>query len=49
MVGFRAPPELTAAIDAAAEAAKDNPSRAEMIRRIVTAWLQRRGHLPKGK
>lgn len=47
MVGFRAPTELTSALDRAAEAEGDGPSRSEMIRRIVTSWLTKRGYLKK--
>src|SRR5688572_27427573 len=44
-VGFRSPAEITAAIDAAASAEPDAPSRSEMIRRIVTDWLGTKGLL----
>lgn len=47
MIGLRAAPELTSALDAAAAAEKDTPSRSEMIRRIVTKWLRGKGYLPK--
>lgn len=46
MLTFRSPPDLTAAIEAAAGDADGLPSRSEMIRRIVTDWLQKRGYLP---
>lgn len=46
MVGFRAEPALTDALDAAARAEPDTPSRSEFIRRIVTAYLREKGHLP---
>ncbi len=45
---FRAPPELAAAVERAARSEGDNPSRSEMIRRIVTGWLRERGHLRDG-
>jgi hypothetical protein len=45
MVGFRAEKTLIFAIDAAVAAEGDQPSRAEMIRRIVVAWLSERGYL----
>lgn len=43
MVGFRSPAELTVALDAAAQAQDGQPSRSELIRRIVTDWLRERG------
>lgn len=39
------PPEMTAALDAAAAAEPDKPSRSELIRRIVTEWLKAKGML----
>ncbi|HMO28595.1 MAG TPA: ribbon-helix-helix protein, CopG family [Enterovirga sp.] len=39
------PPEMTAALDAAAAAEDDKPSRSELIRRIVTEWLKAKGML----
>ncbi len=45
MLSFRSPPDITAAIDAAAAKAEGGPSRSEMIRRIVTDWLSERGFL----
>jgi metal-responsive CopG/Arc/MetJ family transcriptional regulator len=36
------------AIERAAKAEHDAPSRSEMIRRIVTEWLTERGHLGEG-
>jgi len=36
------------AIERAAKAEPDAPSRSEMIRRIVTEWLRERGHLGEG-
>jgi hypothetical protein len=47
MLGFRADAELTAAIDAAAAAEPDRPSRAEMIRRAITAWLRENGYIAR--
>ncbi|MFN3686748.1 ribbon-helix-helix protein, CopG family [Salinarimonas sp.] len=44
-LSFRSPPEVTEAIERAAKAQTDTPSRSEMIRRIVTEWLRERGHL----
>lgn len=35
------------ALDAAARAEPDTPSRSEFIRRIVTAYLREKGHLPR--
>ena len=46
MLSFRSPPEITAAIEAAAAANPDTPTRSEMIRRIVVEWLRERGYLP---
>ena len=45
MVALRMPPEVVTAIQAAAEADAEHPSRSELIRRIVIAWLRERGHL----
>lgn len=45
MIGLRVPSDFTAALDAAAAAQKDAPSRSELIRRIVTDWLKRREFL----
>jgi metal-responsive CopG/Arc/MetJ family transcriptional regulator len=45
MVGFRAPPDLTKALDKASAAQEDQPSRSEMIRRIVTEHLKAKGYL----
>lgn len=45
MVGFRAGDEIIGALDAAARAEPDEPSRLEMIRRIVTAYLRERGFM----
>lgn len=45
MVGFRAGDEITSALDAAARAEPDEPSRSEMIRRIVSAYLRERGFM----
>lgn len=36
-------PDLTAALDAAAAADPDKPSRSELIRRIVVEWLKAKG------
>ena len=47
MIGFRAPPNLRAAIETAATAEDDKPSRSELIRRIVSGWLREHGYLPK--
>ncbi|WP_363316290.1 CopG family transcriptional regulator [Chelatococcus sp.] len=41
---IRLSPELRAAIDKACSAEADNPSRSEMIRRIVSDWLQKNGY-----
>ncbi|WP_110375626.1 ribbon-helix-helix protein, CopG family [Chelatococcus asaccharovorans] len=45
MIGLRSSPDFTAAIDKAAAAESDNPSRSEMIRRIVAEWLRQKGFL----
>lgn len=45
LVGFRAPPELTEAIDAYAAQEPDKPARSEAIRRIVRDWLVQRGFI----
>ena len=45
MLTFRAPRSIGSAIDVAAAAEADQPSRSEMIRRIVTAWPRARGML----
>jgi hypothetical protein len=45
MVGFRAEKHLIAAIEAAAAAQADRPSKAEMIRRIVVGWLREHGYM----
>lgn len=45
LVATRMPPEMTAALDAAAAAEPDKPSRSELIRRIVTEWLKAKGML----
>jgi hypothetical protein len=45
MVGFRAEKHLIAAIEAAAAAQADRPSKAEMIRRIVVGWLREHGYV----
>ena len=45
MIGFRADPELMAALDEAAEVEGDKPGRSELLRRIVSDWLRMRGHL----
>lgn len=47
-LSFRSPPAVTQAIERAAKAEADQPSRSEMIRRIVTEWLKERGHLGEG-
>jgi hypothetical protein len=47
MVGFRAPPELTTAIDKALAKDTEHRSRSGLIRRIVTDWLRERGYLPR--
>ncbi|MBX3537684.1 MAG: ribbon-helix-helix protein, CopG family [Chelatococcus sp.] len=44
MSAIRLSPELRAAIDKACSAEADNPSRSEMIRRIVSDWLQKNGY-----
>ncbi|MGJ3264662.1 MAG: hypothetical protein ACFE0R_15650 [Salinarimonas sp.] len=44
-LSFRSPPAVTRALGRAAKAVTDAPSRSEMIRRIVTQWLEERGHL----
>ena len=46
MVGFRAPAEMMAAINAAMAAEPHGRSRSELIRNVVTAWLRERGYLP---
>ncbi|MFN3687351.1 ribbon-helix-helix protein, CopG family [Salinarimonas sp.] len=43
MLTFRAPPEIVAALEEAARRAPDRPNRSEMIRRIVTEWLEGEG------
>ncbi len=45
MIGFRSAADLTAALDAAAAADSDKPSRSELMRRIVLEWLKGRGYL----
>jgi hypothetical protein len=46
LIGVRMPVDVRDAIDAAAGQEKDStPTRSEMIRRIVTDWLRRRGYL----
>ena len=46
MTGVRMAPDLTAALDAAAAAEPDKPSRSGLIRRIVTEWLHARDLTP---
>ena len=43
MLTFRAPPEIVAALEEAVRRYPDVPNRSEMIRRIVTEWLEREG------
>jgi hypothetical protein len=43
MLTFRSPPDLIAAIDTAIARERDTPNRSEMIRRILTRSLTRRG------
>lgn len=45
MIGFRGGTELAAALDAAAAADPDKPTRSELIRRIVVEWLKAKGYL----
>jgi hypothetical protein len=45
IVTFRAPRSIGEALDVAAAAEPDRPSRSEMIRRIVIDWLRLRGLL----
>lgn len=45
MVTARMPLKVSAALDAAAHAEPDTPSRSELIRRIVVEWLQAKGYL----
>jgi hypothetical protein len=45
MLTFRAPPETIAALDAAASADAEAPSRSELVRRIVADWLRSHGYL----
>lgn len=45
MIGLRAPPDFTKALDKASAQESDRPSRSEMIRRIVTDWLKAKGYL----
>jgi hypothetical protein len=45
MIGLRAPLEFTKALDRASAREDDQPSRSEMIRRIVTEWLKAKGYL----
>ena len=45
LVGFRAPPEITAAIEAFRAQEPDRPSQSEAIRRILKDWLIGHGHL----
>ncbi|MDR0807686.1 MAG: ribbon-helix-helix protein, CopG family [Gemmobacter sp.] len=47
LVGVRLQADLLSGLDAAAEAAGDEPSRPEMIRRIAATYLRERGYLPK--
>ena len=44
-LSFRSPPAVTRALERAAAAEEDRPSRSEMIRRIVMDWLREKGHL----
>jgi hypothetical protein len=41
MIGFRSPPALTRRIDSWAKQQPDKPPRAEAIRRLITAGLDR--------
>lgn len=41
----RLTPDALTALDAAAAAEPDKPSRSELIRRIVTGWLKTKGML----
>jgi Ribbon-helix-helix protein, copG family len=45
MIGLRAPPAFTKALDKASAREDDQPSRSEMIRRIVAEWLKAKGYL----
>lgn len=47
-VTARMPQDMIRAIEKAAAAEDDKPSRSEMIRRIVGDWLRQHGYLPKG-
>lgn len=44
-IAVRLENEADAALDAAAAAEPDKPSRSELIRRIVTDWLKAKGML----
>lgn len=44
-VGVRLQPDILAAVDAAAAAEPDTPTRPEMIRRILTSALETKGYL----
>lgn len=45
MLTFRAPPQVSAALDAASAEMGGSASRSELIRRIVVEWLSAKGHL----
>lgn len=45
LIGVRLQPELLAAVDAAAAAEPDTPTRPEMIRRILASALETKGYL----
>lgn len=45
MLTFRAPPAVGTALDTAAAADPDKPSRSELLRRVVTGWLKTSGYL----
>ncbi len=44
-MNVRMPPDVTAALDAAAAADPEKPSRSELIRRIVLGWLRGNGFM----
>jgi hypothetical protein len=44
-LGVRIPPDVPKALDAAIDAARDQPRRPEMLRRIASDWLAKHGFL----
>lgn len=45
MVTARMPPDVISALDAAAAAGPDKPTRSELIRRVMVEWLKAKGYL----